>query len=78
MAFARLQLLRADRGVGGDGEDEVVDLLLAAPVILVGVVADHGVRLVGDELEGAGAERLLVELLHLAVGLAACRHIPST
>ncbi len=35
--------------------------------------------LVVDELERAGADRLLVDQSsHVAVGLRACRHIPST
>ena len=49
IAFAGLQLLRAHGGIGGDGEDQVVDRLLAAPVVRVGLVADDGILLVVDE-----------------------------
>ncbi len=34
VAFAGLQLLQADGGIGGDGEDQIVDLLLALPVVV--------------------------------------------
>ena len=40
MAFARLHLLVADRGVGRDREDQSVDLGLVAPVVVV--CADSG------------------------------------
>ena len=68
MAFAGLQLLRADGSIRGDRENQIVDLFLALEIGFVRLVADDGIRLVGDEGERAGAERLLVELRHLAVG----------
>ena len=39
----------ADRRILGDREDQVVDLRLAAPIVRVGLVADHRVLLVLDE-----------------------------
>ena len=68
MAFAGLELLGAHGGVGGDGEDEIVDLFLALVVVGIGLIADHRIGLIGDKGEGAGAERHLVKLAHLAVG----------
>ncbi|ENN88888.1 hypothetical protein RHSP_10882 [Rhizobium freirei PRF 81] len=69
VAFAGLQLLRADGCVRRDRKDEIVDLFLALEVGFVCLVADNGIRLVGNEGERAGAQRLLVHLLHLLVGL---------
>ena len=64
VALARLELGVARRVVGGDGEDEIVDQRLLAK-IMVGILleADHRVLLIGDEIERAGADRNLVELL---------------
>ena len=63
MALARFELGVARRGVGGDGEHEVVDQRLLAIKVLVRLVADDGILLIGDERERAGADRRLVELL---------------
>ncbi len=78
LAFAGLQLLRANRCVWRDREDEIVDLFLALEVGFIRLVADDCVGLVSDEGERTSAERLLVHLFHLARRPAACRHIPST
>ena len=79
VALAGLELLEADRRIGRDGEDQVVDLGPAGPMLLERLVADHGVLLVGHELEGAGADRLEVELLrraglHHLVGILGRHH----
>ncbi len=66
MALAGDQLLLAHGGLGGDGEDQIVDRLLAVPVVWMRLVADHGVRLVSHELEGTGADRLLVQVRKIA------------
>ena len=71
LAFAGLQLLVAHRGIGRDREHQIVDRCLAAPVVGVGLVADHRVLLVVDELERPGADRLEVELL----GRAGLHHL---
>ena len=69
-----LSLAKRAVGIGRDREDQIVDLGLAAPIVGEGLVADDGVLLVVDELERAGADRLLVELLgrarlHQVVGI---------
>ncbi|RMW28297.1 hypothetical protein ALO95_101273 [Pseudomonas syringae pv. antirrhini] len=67
LAFVFLELLHAHRGVGGDGEDQVVDFdVLRLPVILVAGVADVGVFLVALEHERTSADRLLVDQFRLA------------
>ncbi|MNB91123.1 hypothetical protein D3C75_381980 [compost metagenome] len=67
LALVLLQLLDAYRRVGGDGEDQVVDLdVVRLPVVLVPCVADVGVFLVALEHERAGADRLLVDVGCLA------------
>ncbi|MNR05570.1 hypothetical protein D3C85_1216090 [compost metagenome] len=59
--------MHAHRGVGGDGEDEIIDLhVFRLPVILVALVANLGVFLVLAEHERASADRLLVDVLGLA------------
>ena len=63
MALALLQLRPAHRGVRRDGEHEIVDLRLAAPVLRERLVADDRVLLVLHEVERPGADRLLVDLL---------------
>ena len=63
MAFASLELGVADQGIGRDGEDQVVDRRLAAPVVRVRLVTDDRVLLVLHELEGTGADGLQVHLL---------------
>ena len=69
MALAGLELLVAHVGIGRDREDQVVDLGLAGPVVRMGLVADHRVLLVGDQLERACADRLQVGLLWHARGV---------
>ena len=49
LALALLELGPADGSVRRDGEDEVVDLGLAVPVVGEGLVADDRVLLVADE-----------------------------
>ena len=68
LAFAASELLQAHAGVGGDGEHQAVDGRLAGEVVGVGRVADHRVLLEALEHEGAGADRLGVQLLRRAVG----------
>ena len=63
LALARLELLIADRRVGGDREHQIVERRLAAPIVGVGLVADHRVLLVVDQLERPGADRLQIQLL---------------
>lgn len=58
----------AHRGVGVDGEDQVVDLhLVRLPVVLVALEADLRILLVAAEHERAGADRLLVDVAGLAL-----------
>ncbi len=67
LAFVFLELLHAHRSIGGDGEDQIVDLdVLRLPVILVAGVTDVGVFLVALEHERASADRLLIDQLRLA------------
>ena len=66
LALIGLQLGVADRGIGGDGEDQRVDLLPPAPGLVEGLVADHRVRQVLDEAERPGADRDLVDILRRA------------
>ncbi|ELS26429.1 hypothetical protein ppKF707_2934 [Metapseudomonas furukawaii] len=67
LALAGLELLRAHRSVGVDGEDQVVDLhVLGLPVVLVAGEADLCVLLVALEHEGTGADGLLVDVGGLA------------
>lgn len=64
VAFAGGQLLVADRGVGRDREDQIVDLRQAFfPVFGVLGVTDHRVLLVGHEFERSGPDGLLVQHL---------------
>ena len=63
MAFTLLQLGPAHRGVRRDREDEVVDLRLAAPELRERLVADDRVLDVAVQVERAGADRFLVDLL---------------
>ncbi len=63
MALTLLQLRPAHRGVRRDREDQVVDLRLAAPELRERLVADDRVLDVSVEIERAGADRLLVDLL---------------
>ena len=63
LAFAGLELLHAHRGVGVDGEDQLVQLDAArVPVLFVAHVADLRVFLVTLEHERASADRLLVDV----------------
>ncbi len=67
LAFVFLELLHAHRSIGGDGEDQVVDLdVFRLPVVLVAGVTDVGVFLVALEHERASADRLLVDQIRLA------------
>ena len=52
MALTLLQLGPADRCVRGDGEDQVVDLGFAGPVLGEGLVANDGVFLVLNHMNG--------------------------
>ena len=61
MALAGFEFLVADRRVGGDRKYQVIDGRFAGPVIGMGLVADHRVLLIGDELERPGTDRLLVD-----------------
>ena len=56
--------------IGGDREDQIVDLLLAPEVVRIGLVADGRIQLVVDEVERAGADRLGREVGHLVRRLA--------
>ncbi len=67
LAFVFLELLHAHRGVGGDGEDQVVDLdVFRLPIVLVAGVTNIGVFLVALEHKRTGADRLLVDQFRLA------------
>jgi len=67
LALVLLELLDAYRGVGGDGEDQVVDLdVFWLPVVLVAGIADVRVFLVALEHKRAGADRFLVDVGRLA------------
>ena len=63
VALAGLQLGITHRGIGRDREDQRVDLDFALIEGRVGLVTDHRVFLVALELERAGADRFLVDLL---------------
>ncbi|MCY1289593.1 hypothetical protein D9M70_386900 [compost metagenome] len=68
LAFIGLELLHAYRRIGADREDQVVDLhILGFPVVLVAGETDLRVLLVTLEHEGAGADRLLVDVRGLAL-----------
>ena len=62
LAGASLELLNARVGIGGDGQQQAVERRLAAPVVRVAGEAHLGVLGVAFEDEGAGADRLAVEL----------------
>ena len=63
VAFARFHFLEAHCRVGGNGEDQVIHFRETRfPILLVGAVADLRVFLVAVKYEGAGTNRLLVEL----------------
>jgi hypothetical protein len=78
VALALLQLGPAHRRVGRDREHQVVDLGLAAPVLREGLEADDRVLLVLHQVERAGADRVLVDLLGRAGLQHGDRRIPST
>ncbi len=63
IALARFQARLARRLVRRDGEHQTVDRLLAAEVIDVRVVDDAIVLVIAGPDEGAGSDRLLVDLL---------------
>jgi hypothetical protein len=74
VAFASLELLRADCRIGRDCENQIVDLWLITPIILVSLEANNSVLLVGYELERTSADRNLIEIVLLTVR---DRYIPS-
>ncbi len=67
LAFPGTKLLRTDRGVGRDRENQVIDLhVFGFPIFLVALEADLSVFLVAAEHERPSANRLLVDLFTVA------------
>ncbi len=63
MTFASFQLLIAHGRIRSDREYQIVDWCFASPVIRVCFIADQRIFLITNQLEWAGANRVLIECI---------------